>query len=397
MASSTPLFCRLAAGLALACALVGCMLTATQARAADGVTGTIEGISYTVPAGWDEVDLRAAVREGVEDNRVALSSLADGANTQLGDAEQIEAALDELPECMAYGRGDGHFAAIAIPQDMTSSMPASTEELDAAASYLSGILAFTPLSGLEVTSTTLEDTNGVSWPALSASTSDITFNDVTYEAKLLVVMKQAADFEGYVLMASIMPASGQVNEDAMASLPETSGTESIEVGGSSYTLPAGTKLGLGSAFGSTFAVAQNGDARLVAADVQLGALVSLAMASSDSWVSLDDLASYADELNQGYAEGHGVSNALEAFTASAASLYGAPTLDASATAQLSGEDTSITLRLTLPVGGAGMLAFWEPAGDTFATDVLASAQQARSDDGETAASSIADAAFSVGV
>lgn len=396
MASSTPLFRRLAAGLALACTLAGCMLSATQAGAAESMTGTIEGISYTVPANWDEIDLRAAVLEGIEDNRAALSSLADGAGTQLGNPEEVEAALDELPECVAYGRGDGHFAAVAIPQGMASSMPASAEELDAAATYLSGLLAFTPLSGLEVTSTTLEDASGVSWPALSASTTDVTFNGVTYEAKLLVVMKQAADFEGYVLMVSIMPTSGQVNENVMANLPETTDTESVDVGGASYTLPAGTQLGLGTVFGSTFTVAQREDAHLVAANVQLGAIASLALAGGGSWVSHEDVVSYADELVAGYDEGRGVSSGLEAFSAEGLDINGAPTLDVNATAPLADGDITTTLRVSLPVGGVGVLVFWEPAGGSFAAEALSSAQPAQGADGEAATSSRADAVFSVG-
>lgn len=328
---------RMLAALA-ACALA-LFLAVPGAMASEGVTRQLAGVSFTVPADWEEVDL----------------------------GEAAQALEDEGVEAVAYGREDGLFLGAVIRDSDLEVGEVSDEELAAAAAYIEAELAGTPLEGV-----TIRGDVEQGLPAFTASTSDIALNGVAYSltAKLFLGAGAAGD-EG-VLMVAVLPASGQVTEgfeDTVAPLDEAA---AIDAGGIAYEVPAGFRLVQVDALGFSLDCAsdEEGDRGLIA-------LSAPVLADELGEVTAADLKELAEEVYSEVSGDSELSGALEAFWCDAYDFLGFPTLGAEGVyADEAAGDVYFCLTLSVTGEGLSALVAVQPAGDGFAEALLGGASAA---------------------
>ena len=233
-----------AIALACACLLLGAVRPALAEEdqqasgAGQGVTHSVEGVNYTIPADWQALPIPQAIAP-----EIGMTALE------------------------AYTHEDGFFAAAAIPGSVEG---ANLEEAQDAAADINeefAELEYLPgMTGLPIeASAALEQ----GWPTLTLYTDDIVLNGVTYGLTAKLFLVSDGSFEGVVAMASFLPASGVVTEDFAHSFPVLEQEQTIDVAGAPYVVPAGSTLAQGSVFGIDFACAWRDVAVMVAIDLPL--------------------------------------------------------------------------------------------------------------------------------
>lgn len=334
MSNHRPYTCGRARLFAVLCALCLCVacVCAPLAQAADTVTRSIAGINFTLPADWEEVQ----ISEGVD------------ANTGLANVQ-------------AYTKNDGFFFAGMLPDaDLASG---TLDEVEQAASLLDLYLAGTPLASVAC-SGQLEQ--GV--PTLTLYTDELALNGVQYAATVKLFVVNTSDFAGGVIMASLLPASGQVSNNLDDLLTELAEDTRVDVAGISYEVPAGAMVMDGYAFGIDFGLAVTEDGAVFLTDIpdladtgtmtvdDLQALIDQVFASEDFDTVLDE-------------------EVLEMWSG-AYSFLGFPTAGIELTAQNGGADDVLYMAITASVTPAGLsfMMIVQPVDSAFAETLLASAQ-----------------------
>ena len=209
---------RVLAALCALCLCVACVV-APVAQAAETVTRSLAGINFTLPADWEEVQ----ITEGVD----------------------VETGLANV---QAYTKNDGIFFAGMLPDSDLGS--GTLSDVEQAAALIEMYLAGTPLASVACSG---QMEQGV--PTLTFYTDDLALNGVQYAATVKLFVVDTTEFSGGVIMASLLPASGQVSEnldDLFATLSES---VRPDVAGISYEIPAGAMVMDGYAFGIDFGLA----------------------------------------------------------------------------------------------------------------------------------------------
>ena len=325
-----------AIALACACLLLGAVRPAlaeeSQASGAgQGVTHSVEGVNYTIPADWQGLPIPQAIAP-----EIGMTALE------------------------AYTHEDGFFAAAAIPGSVEG---ANLEEAQDAAADINeefAELEYLPgMTGLPIeASAALEQ----GWPTLTLYTDDIVLNGVTYGLTAKLFLVSDGSFEGVVAMASFLPASGVVTEDFAHSFPVLEQEQTIDVAGAPYVVPAGSTLAQGSVFGIDFACAWRDVAVMVAIDLPL--------VGADE-VTVDMLDELAYSLAESTSSQPEISTLLQSFWAGAYQVFGLPTLGVEAIADPMGVGSWYSaLMVHFSEEGIGLVEFVEPLGEGYAEEVL---------------------------
>ena len=242
------------AAMALACVLAVAAFV-PAALAADGVTRSIGGLNYTLPSDWEQVEVPFEPSEVAEDVEIA--------------------------DLVAYSKYDGFFVAMHIPTGEGEFV--TLEEFEEVAEMMSWEASGTMLEAF--TFTAAEEQGS---PALTIYTDDISFNDVVYALTVKIYGVDTGTTSDAVIMCSFLPASGQLNEDILGSLPVSDEPQRFELAGVSYEVPAGFALGLGNVLDFDFALGLSEDD---------GAVFGLAIPTviDDGTVTVSDLQYVAEE------------------------------------------------------------------------------------------------------
>lgn len=328
MAALSPMHARRVRALfaVFACAALVCVmcLGAVRAHAEEaGATSeyTVGGVSYQVPSGW---------------NTYALGSSA------------LESA--GLTEGMVHFTGNAVLFAGFSP---SSSIPTSGD-VEVAADEVNDALSQTPLAGM------VEATYGSEggMPYLSVATDDIVFNGETYLCSAVLYGVSAPE-EGVLVTASIVPASGVVVEDLLASIPTLQEPARIEVSGISYEVPAGFQCATGSIFGVDVVLALSDEA------VALG--VAMAQEGLDDYVTVGDLQELVDSSAADLPAGTWMG---------AYEFCGYPTVGFEASSEVEGVslgDLYAGATVSFTDEGLGLLVLLQPLTSDFAATLLGSA------------------------
>lgn len=337
-----------AAFAALAACALALALVPQALAAAQGVTRQLDGINYTLPSDWEQVDAETVLDE--------LTGIAD---VQGVDLAGLESAV--------FSKDDGFFLGVCVPDvgDMgDEDADELSAELAALAAYVQAQLEGTPLATVGITGAVEQGC-----PTLTASTTDISLNGVTYALTAKLFLGTGATGEDAVLMLSFLPASGQVTEGFADSLPVLDAPSTIEVSGISYDVPAGVRLAAGRVFGYDFAVAGSEEPER--------ALFAVGIPSIDEIgdVTTSDLATLAEDIYDAVASDDEMSSALDAFWSGAYDFVGFPTIGVEGQVSVSDDDaeTYFCLTVSFTSEGISLLAMAQDADDAFADEVLASA------------------------
>lgn len=322
-----------AAMLAFACALCLCL----PALAAEGVTRSIGGVNFTVPADWEE----ASLVEGVE--------------------------VDGLSELDVYAKEDGALIVGLLPDaDLGGT---TLDELQMIADLAPSMIE----EEVPFLSASFSAQEEQGRPCLTVSTDDIFFNGVQYAltAKLFVV--DGTDFCGGVVMVSFLPASGQVTEGfADTLLVSHDEAFDVTVGGIAYTVPAGSASFEGSIFGIDFFCA--------VADDGVAAMVNVPYVVDGEVVTVADMQELADEMTpealmEGVDATGNTTLELLDFWAGAYEFLGFPTLGVEMTMADQSMDEPLYLAITASdtSEGVSVLVALQPDGSPFVENLLGSA------------------------
>ncbi len=327
---------------------VAALVAAPAAQAAEGVTRSLHGVNYTLPADWEEVAL----------------------------PEEIDSAIDEgidqsSVEYAVYAKDDGVFIALATPDDDSSSV--TVQELSELAAEAATFLAGTPFESVQLSATTEQ---GV--PALTAYTDDIYLNGVVYALTAKMYVVSQGDFEGVVFMVALLPESGQVSNDFLVELPVAGADARVELGGIAYTIPEGATYLKGGALGFDFVIVDCGDpegAFLGLGVPQVGYLPAVTLADLESLVSDEDLDldELADDLSETLAQlGIELGQTVELTSAwtQAFDYAGFPALGAELNFDADGAAYYFGLLGVFFSGDYSFALFLTPADSTFADEVL---------------------------
>ena len=240
---------------------VAALVAVPAALADEGVTRSMHGVNYTLPADWEEVEVSDEVGDAIDENVTGGS---------------VEYAL--------YHKNDGLFAIAALPGDDSTSL--TEDELALLAPLLVSCAVDSPFGSVDFSFTVEQGL-----PTFTAQTNDIYLNGVVYELTAKMYGVSDPDFVGYVLMVSLLPESGQVSEDFLENLPVAGANEQVELGGVSYTIPQGATYLTGGAFGFDFVIADCGDPE--------GVFIGLGIPqyAEDFAVTLADLESFVANLD----------------------------------------------------------------------------------------------------
>ncbi len=318
---------------ALACTVL-LLALAPAARADEGVTRSVQGVNYTLPSDWSEIETPEGVLADTGLGDMALFSHEDGAffaaalyDASLGGADlaDMQEAADELASAVA-----GAEVPAWLGLDLPFSFSAAVEQ---------------------------------GWPTLTAYTDAFELNGVAYGLTAKLFSVEGPSFTGGVLMVSFLPASGTVTEDFAGSFPVLEEPTQVEVAGVPYVLPAGATLARGSAFGIDFFASWQGSGAMLAVD--------LPIPGADA-VSLSDLQASADELALSLQDVQAdLEGLLPSVWAGAYDFLGHPTLGFECLADANGAGLAyIASTMTATSAGVALTAFVEPQGYGFAESVL---------------------------
>lgn len=339
--------------LARACAMLACALVAVAmvpvAFAAEGVTRSIEGVNYTIPSDWEELEASDAelVEQGFEQTGV----------------DQIRAYTKEDALFVALSMRDGELADLTL-----TDMQAACNALNVTDGGLSlGSLVNMPF----VADCAVEQ----GWPTLTVSTEQIELNGVTYRLTFKLFSVDGGTFEGGVVMVSLLPTSGQVTENFADSFPVLSEPYRVAFPGLEVTIPAGCTLIEGSLLGFDFDLALfEDDDETVAVALAIG----IPFLVDDGSFTLEDLREATDvALDELTAEGEGI---WESLWIGAYEFLGCPTVGCEATIDGATFDAPelgtyyYAATLSMSRDGSAALLFVEPSGYGLAREVLESAQ-----------------------
>lgn len=340
----------LAVALAVLAACACALAFVPSALAADqGTTRQLDGLSYTLPSDWEQVDAEAV-----------LDGLVDAVDAEGLDLEGLETVV--------FFKEDGFFLGACVPGagdiggEDTEGLAA---ELAAVSAYAQTMLEGTPLAAVSISGAMEQGC-----PALTASTTDIAFNGVTYALTVKLFLGAGASGEDAVLMLSFLPASGQVTKNFAASLEALEQPAAIEVSGVSYDVPAGVSLATGSIFGYDFAVATGSEG----ADCVLFA-AGIPSVEDLAGVTMADLDELAVEIYDAVLADDELTSDLTAFWSGAYDFLGFPTIGVEGQLAADEEDTEAYFCLTASFTPAGIsvLAMVQDPDATFADEVLGSA------------------------
>lgn len=231
-------------------------LAAPAAFAAEGVTRSIAGVNFTVPADWTENTAIEGVDVSTSLSELSLYTKEDGllAMGLMPDADLGAAALPDLQVIATYFE-----------------------------SYLEQELPFLAVS------VTADEEQG--YPTITFYTDDMSLNGTWYALTIKIFMVNSTDFSGGVIMMSLLPVSGQVTEDfADTLLVVRDEPVDVTVGGIAYTLPAGSACIEGSLFGVDFFASL--------ADDGVSAFVNVPYVMDGVVVTVEDLQMLADEITE---------------------------------------------------------------------------------------------------
>jgi hypothetical protein len=314
-------------------------------------THSIEGLNYTLPADWEQLDVDAD----------SLAELDQIEGIDLSDADQVS-------DLVAWTKNDGFFVAVAVADPDTAEV--TVDDLDVAAAYVNAAASGTVFDGVSAVAATDQGC-----PAIVLTTSNIALNGVSYALTVELFAVDSASFQGAVVMASLLPASGTVSDDLDTRFDPVAVDTDVTVGDVTFTVPAGSELVEGNVFAVDFVFASllEGDGQgfvfAVSSPLDFESVLGAVLTVSDLQELADEL---TDELDDALDElvDPSLGFSFEDVWVGAYNWLNIPTLGLDCTITDGSSNVYAAVTASCTASDITVFLLAEPDGSTFAEDLL---------------------------